>query len=135
LIVADTNLVVALVIQSAQTPLAEQVWAKDPVWLVPPLARSEFTYTFSKLLTGGRVGPGAIAETFLHFARAVTVASPPDLQAVLERSFAHRSSTYDTEFALLAEANACQVATFDQVFAERFRGRVVTPAQFLEVAV
>ncbi|MBC7784867.1 MAG: type II toxin-antitoxin system VapC family toxin [Burkholderiales bacterium] len=135
MIVADTNILVALTIPSAHTSIAERVWDKDPLWFAPPLARSEFTNVVVKALMAGSIDWQSISELCAHFEQAVriTIAPPPTL--VVQQSLAHRCSTYDTEFALTAEALNCRVVTFDRQFRERFGKVAVSPDEFLSGGV
>jgi len=57
LIVADTNIIVHLYVESESSPMARQVMLRDPDWTSPVLWRSEFRNALVTCLRSGFLQP------------------------------------------------------------------------------
>ncbi|MBP7706852.1 MAG: type II toxin-antitoxin system VapC family toxin [Candidatus Aminicenantes bacterium] len=132
MIVADTNLVVHLYVESESSPMARQVMLRDPDWTSPILWRSEFRNTLVKCLRGGLLRPDqafrimAAAETMMA-GREFHVASDD----VLDLAAASDCSAYDAEYVVLARGTRLPLVTTDKELLEKFPGTAVTPEMFL----
>lgn len=102
MIVADANLMVYLYINGAQMPLVQEVHAKDPRWIVPPLWQSEFRNVLSGYIRRGMAPYKAkqILKDALNALEPHQVApsSDPMLDLITESD----CTAYDCEFLALA---------------------------------
>ncbi len=132
MIVADTNLIAYLLIQSEHTAAAEKVRARDGTWLAPPLWRSEFRNVLALYVKGGRLALGAVlqlaeaAEALMH-GREVEV----DAATVLRLAAASGCTAYDCEFVAVAQAAGVPLVTADRKVVAAFPSVAVSPAAFL----
>ncbi len=112
LIVADTNLIVALACKTDQSALALEVHKKDPDWIAPVIWQSEFRSALLGMMRQRKIG---IVTANSAFAFAATVVETFDVStaAVLRLAEAHGLSAYDAEFAALGEWLDCKVVAFD----------------------
>jgi len=131
-IVADTNLIAYLLIQSEHTAAAEKVRARDGTWLAPPLWRSEFRNVLALYVKGGKLGLDAVlelaagAEAMMR-GREVEVDAP----TVLRLAAASGCTAYDCEFVALAQAAGVPLVTADRRVIAAFPAVAVSPEGFL----
>ena len=132
MIVADTNLIVHLYVESESSPMARQMMLRDPDWTSPILWRSEFRNTLVKCLRGGFLRPDqafrimAAAETMMA-GREFHVASDD----VLDLAAASGCSAYDAEYVVLARGTRLPLVTTDRELLEKFPETALTPKTFL----
>lgn len=112
MIVADTNLVVALACRTDATPLADAVWAKDSEWATPPLWESEFRNATLGMIRAGIIG-AKTAEAAFKFAVDRIEVFAVDTGTVLRLAETHNLTAYDAEFAALAEWLNVMAVSFD----------------------
>lgn len=120
MIVADTNLIAYLVIDGARTAEARRAYERDPLWVAPPLWRSEFlnvlvTSLRNKLLTKKQAHTAW--ETALQFVRH-DERDPPAL-AILDQAIASGISAYDAHYVVLARMLNCAFVTADRTLTRR----------------
>jgi predicted nucleic acid-binding protein len=121
MIVADTNVITYLGIDSPYTALAEQLLLKDCDWIVPRLWRSEFRnvlalYLRKALLTLDQaLQIQSEMEDFLG-GREYEVASFD----VLRLANSSTCSAYDCEFVALAKSFEIKMVTLDRKLARTF---------------
>lgn len=120
MIVADTNLIVYLYINGDQTPLAQEVLAKDPHWIVPPLWQSEFRNVLAGYIRRGMALPRAkqILKDALDTLESHQVAPSSDL--VLDLITESNCTAYDCEFLALARQLDVPLVTADKQLLLRF---------------
>ncbi|MCU0724327.1 MAG: type II toxin-antitoxin system VapC family toxin [Planctomycetes bacterium] len=132
MIVCDTNLVAYLLIGGPLTDVAREVLRKDPVWVAPPLWRSEFRNVLSGYLRRKELAlPDALdlvrlAEDLL--ARRERAPSSADVLSIVARS---GCSAYDGEFVALAEELSVRLVTSDRPLLRRFPATAIDPRRFL----
>lgn len=132
MIVADTNLLAFLNIESAQSQAARQVVLRDPEWVAPVLWRSELRNTLMKCFRGGLIGRDeafaimADAESMMSF-NEYDIASDDVLELAAETG----CSAYDAEFVVLAKDLGVPLVTTDKELLEKFSETAVTPEAFL----
>jgi predicted nucleic acid-binding protein len=114
MIVADTNLIVYLYINGDQTPLAQEVLAKDAHWIVPPLWQSEFRNVLAGYIRRGMALPKAkqILKDALGTLEQHQVAPSPDL--VLDLIADSDCTAYNCEFLALARQLDVPLVTADK---------------------
>ena len=131
MIVADTNLLVDLLVASGRTDAAEAARKRDPHWIAPSLWRSEFRnalalYHRRQMLSLERaVEVAAVAER-LMYRREFPVKSA----SVLELSARSGCSAYDCEFVALAQAWSIELVTSDGMILDRFPSTAVSLEAF-----
>jgi predicted nucleic acid-binding protein len=120
MIVADTNLIVYLYITGDQTPLAQEVLAKDPHWIVPPLWQSEFRNVLAGYIRRGMALPKAkqILNDALDTLEPHQVAPSSDF--VLDLIAESDCTAYDCEFLALARQLDIPLVTADKQLLIRF---------------
>lgn len=120
MIVADTNLIVYLYITGDQTPLAQEVLARDPRWIVPPLWQSEFRNVLAGYIRRGMARPQAkqIMKDALETLEPHQVAPSSDL--VLDLVAESRCTAYDCEFLALARQLGIPLITADRELLTQF---------------
>lgn len=115
MIVADTNLLIYLLVPTERTDAAEAAFQRDPAWSAPPLWRSEFLnalvqYTRQDLLTPTQ------ARRAYREAQAILDdrVYPVEGNVVLDLAIASGCSGYDCEFVALAQHLEVPMVTADQ---------------------
>jgi predicted nucleic acid-binding protein len=132
MIVADTNVIVPLVVDTLNTAWADRLYEHDPEWCAPTLWRHELRNVLVQLCRSGGVdwglAPSLIAKAERQLADADFLV---DSEAVI--SFARRSgcAAYDAEFAVLAEGLDLPLLTWDRELLRALPGRAVTPEDYL----
>ena len=115
MIVADTNLIAYLLIESDQTPTAQACGARDPIWMAPPIWRHEFTNVLSQHI---RVRGLRIDDALRALAAADSLVETITLRGLDERvmhwSSQHALSSYDAEFVIAAEIADIRLVTSDR---------------------
>jgi predicted nucleic acid-binding protein len=131
-IVADTNLVVHLFIGGPWTPGAEAVLARDPVWVLPLLWRSEFRSTVSGLV---RRRDLALEDALVIVAEAERILAGREYAVashdVLRLAARSGCSAYDCEFVALAEDLGTRLVTTDRQVLRAFPAVAVAPDRFV----
>lgn len=132
MIVADTNVLVYLVVQSPQTPLAQQVAAKDADWVFPPLWRYEFTSAIATLLRAAALtatqAEDAIREAdHLVAGREIAV----DQIAALRAAATFNLSAYDAQYITLAHTLGTRCVTADGRVLRNVPSVAISPADFV----
>lgn len=131
MIVTDTNVVVYSVIPGVMSASADAVYAKDQVWVVPPLARSELRNAlalhvrFRQLTTDQAVAAYRKAEGLLR--------SPDhavDPEAVLRLAERSGCTAYDCEFVHVALALGVPLVTSDAKMVRAFPQVAVSMEEF-----
>ena len=132
MIVADSNLVVYLLIEGDQTPAAQAVLKRDPVWAAPLLWRSEFRNVLALYLRQKHLSLADAlhymreAEGLLH-GNEYQVESAPVLRLAEESG----CSAYDCEFVQLALDLSSPLVTSDKRVLRAFPSVAVSMADFL----
>ena len=131
MIVADTNLFAYLYLRGEQTPLAEAVFLRDPVWAAPLLWRSEFRNILAGLIHRKSLTlPVAIdllreAEAWMRGQEYAVVSDH-----VLGLATRSGCSAYDCEFVALAEDLNVKLVTNDRQILKLFPRISVSPIDF-----
>jgi predicted nucleic acid-binding protein len=114
-IVADANVLVALLIPGPRMAEADILLAREPVWTAPFLCLSEFRNVLVGYVRRGEI-PAARARALASAAedllrgREFRVAS----DQVLDRSEASGCTAYDCEYVVLAEQLGVPLVTSDK---------------------
>ncbi len=115
MIVADTNVIAYLVLESPYTALAADLYARDPDWAVPLLWRSELR---SVLIHYVRQGHLSLSEAIRIQREAEEVFREHEYDVpspeVLRLSAESGCSPYDCEFVALAHALGVPLITMDR---------------------
>jgi predicted nucleic acid-binding protein len=120
MIVADTNLLVYLLLPGDRTSKVQQLYLRDPDWIAPLLWRSEL---INVLITYHRLGKleselclqlMGQAERIME-GRSYTVES----ETILEVAARTGCSGYDSEFVALAEQLDVPLVTYDEKVLQR----------------
>ena len=115
MIVADTNLIAALLLPSELNGEAERIFEADPAWVLPVLWRSEWRAVLLKLLRARRLElTGALRLVAWAEARFGPAERLPDSGEVLRLAAASGCSAYDCEFVALALALEAPLVTSDR---------------------
>lgn len=130
MIVADTNLIVYLFITVDQTTLAQDVLAKDPHWIVPPLWQSEFRNVLAGYIRRGMKLAQAqeiMIDAMLTLEhRQVT----PSTEKVFELISKSDCTAYDCEFLALAQQLDILLVTADKQLLKRFPSSTMSLEEF-----
>jgi predicted nucleic acid-binding protein len=131
-IVADTNLVVCLVVESERTRLAREVWKADPEWRLPPLWRSEFLNVLWFLVERSVLTRDQAVDAW-YFAVDLLGSSELDVdgESVLLTAISRGISAYDAQFVALASALGTTLVTEDRRVLSRCRDLAVSCRRFL----
>lgn len=132
MIVADTNLIVYLMIEGDHTEIAEQVLDKDSDWYAPYLWRSEFMSALTLYIRQGLMNLDIAMQTMDNVRRRVRIVerhvSP---RAVLSLVSQSTSSAYDCEFIALANHLNVPLVTSDSQLLRNFPDHALSPNLFL----
>jgi len=129
MIVADTNLVAYLLIQSPQTPAAQAVLAKDRAWHMPSFWRVEWANVLSNYVRHGGM-PEADAQALLKKSKSLGVITDQavDQGAALELSLKLKVTAYDAQFLALAKHLGVLCMTSDKALWKAAKGLAFNPA-------
>jgi predicted nucleic acid-binding protein len=131
-IVADCTLIAQLGIGTESTATAENVYAIDPDWIVPPLWRSELRnvlrmyVTEAKMPVANAIARMSIAEERFGAAEHAVVSG--DVLSIAAKS---RCSAYDAEYVSLAREFAIPLVTSDRRLRDLFPRFALSPAEFI----
>lgn len=131
MIVAHTDLVSYLLIAGERTVEVRRIWRRDPVWVLPPLWRSQF---LNALTLAARTGVLDADQTRACWSQAVRLFGSSELEPggaeVLDAAVRLGISAYDAHFLVVAERLDCRLVTNDAELLERCPGRAVSIARF-----
>lgn len=127
MIVADTNLIAALVCQTDHTETALAVWEKDSDWVAPEIWQSEFRNVLVMMLRQRIIGMQTALEAF-RLANAFVETLPAGTGAILNFCEEYPITAYDAEFAALADNLGVKAVSFDPDLTES--GLAVSPDKF-----
>ncbi len=134
MIVADANLIGNLFIQSKDSPLAMQVFEKDPDWYAPLLWQSEIrsivtSYVRHNLLTLDK------AYQIMDEAHRLMIDHERFISSnlVLELVGASKCTSYDCEYVALAKEMNLTLVTFDKQVVGAVPRIAVFPQAFINI--
>ena len=132
MIVADTNILVYLLVQGERSAGARALREADGDWKVPPLWRQEFANTLKKGFRHGILDDATAREIY---ADALELFKPgevegPDFEA-LELSLRLDMSAYDAAFLALAEKLGVPLVTEDKPLIGKSGGKAMDVATYL----
>ena len=120
MIVADTNLVAYLLIDGVHTSVAKAVYARDDVWVVPPLWRAEFLNVLTNFVRAGLLTERQYRSVWRTAIELLgTAEQEPDAFATLRHAVARAISAYDAQFVVLARTLGTVLVTADRRLAQR----------------
>lgn len=132
MIVADTNLIVYLFITGDKTELAQQVLAKDPYWIVPPLWQSEFR----NVLAGYIRRDMSLKQAKQVMQKALEILENhqvvPTAERVLDLISESNCTAYDCEFVALSQQLSIQLVTADKRLLNQFPSFAISLENFIE---
>lgn len=132
MIVADTNLLIHLLVDGPNTRIAMEVREKDPDWRAPFLWRSEFRnaiagYVRSNLMTVEQALRIIREAENMMFYKDHLVSSTAVMRLVADST----CSAYDCEFVALANHLNAPLVTSDSRLLRDFPNRALAPDLFL----
>ena len=131
MIIADTNLIVYLLVRGQYTEEAEAVYRKDPKWGAPRLWRSEFRNVLVLYLRRKLIG---MEEAFETVEQAERLMGEQEFEVesshVLRLATTSGYSAYDCEFVALAQHLGVPLVTSDSALIAKFRPTVVSMRAF-----
>lgn len=133
MIVADTNLIAYVLINSAQTALAEAILEKDGDWHAPPLWRHEFRNILATYVRTNRLAlPVALCHMTNAEALIVTDESgeAADTEEILRLAKISGCSGYDCEFVALAKRIGAPLVSGDKRLIAAFPETVIAIETF-----
>lgn len=131
MIVADCTLIVPMYVTDARTPLSEAVFLRDPVWLAPPLWRSEMRNAMRAYIRAGKI---TLDEAKRGMRRAEATVIPGEVAIssddVLDVVAASGCTAYDAEYVVVAEGFGVRLVTADGELLRKFPHMAVTAESF-----
>jgi predicted nucleic acid-binding protein len=132
-IVADTNLIAYVLINSAQTALAEAILEKDGDWHAPSLWRHEFRNILATYVRADRL---ALPVALRHMANAEALivtdesSEAADIEEILRLAKISGCSGYDCEFVALAKRIGAPLVSGDKRLIAAFPETVIAIEAF-----
>lgn len=132
MIVVDTNVVVKLVLPSAQSAVVTRLFESEPRWVGPRLVRSEILSVLAQQGEKQGLTVPECTDAFNVAVEAFDDASlEPEPARVLQLAAASGCSSYDCEYVAVAEELGCRLATYDKQVLRRFPSLAATPDEIL----
>ncbi|NUQ12618.1 MAG: type II toxin-antitoxin system VapC family toxin [Gemmatimonadaceae bacterium] len=129
MIVVDTNVVVKLVLRSADSEQVERLFALEPLWVAPRLVRSEIMSVLAQQARRAGLDAAEASEACaVAFDAFDDTSLEPEPRRVLDLAARSGCSSYDCEYVAVAEELGCRLATFDRQVLRRFPEIAATPA-------
>ncbi|RJP51965.1 MAG: PIN domain-containing protein [Anaerolineaceae bacterium] len=132
MIVADTNLIVYLFVTGDKTPLAQEILAKDPHWIVPPLWQSEFRNVIAGYIRRGMTliqAKQVMEDAILTLENRQVL---PSSEKILDLISETDCTAYDCEFIALAQQLDVSLVTADKRLLSRFPNLTISLEKFVE---
>lgn len=133
MIVADTNLVAQLILKLDQTEIAQDIYRRDPEWLMPELWRHEFLNVLANYLRFDHVQPERLALAWqsanLLFADSVR---QPDMLLALKLAGERNTSAYDAQYLALAQTLGLPLVTEDRKLRQAAPDLTLSMREYLE---
>jgi len=131
-IVADTNLVVALLVPGPQAETAERVLATDPDWCGPPLLFSELRNVVAIYARRATMAAGQCEAIVAEARRLVTCRVEDEAvdARLLRLALSSGCTAYDCEFAALAARLGARLVTWDRQVLAAFPDLARSPEDF-----
>ena len=121
MIVADSNLIAACVLESSATEDALRLRNGDPDWRVPLLWRYEFMNIMATMIKAGRLDKAVATSLFFALSAELEYGEhDPAPKSVFELVTAYGISGYDAQFVALAIELNCPLYTQDKELLEKF---------------
>ena len=134
MIVVDANLIANLLIQSEHSPLAVQVFGKDPDWYAPLLWQSEVRSIVTNYF---RYKQMALAKAYQIMDEAHRLMMDHERfissNMVLELVSSSKCTSYDCEYIALAKEMNLTLVTFDKQVVGEFSQIAVFPQHFINI--
>lgn len=132
MIVVDVNVLIYLYVVGQRTRQAEAVLARDPVWAVPLLWRSEFRNALARLVRGRAL---ALEDSFQIVNEAERSMSGREYSVVshevVRLAATSGCSAYDCEYVALARDLGISLVTADRQLLRAFPSIAVAPDVFV----
>lgn len=133
MIVADTNLVAQLILKLDQTETAQDIYRRDPEWVMPELWRHEFLNVLASYLRFDHVQPERLALAWqsanVLFADS---ARQPDMLNALRLAGERNVSAYDAQYLALAQSLSLPLVTEDRKLRQAAPDLTLSMQDFLE---
>jgi predicted nucleic acid-binding protein len=132
MIVVDTNIISSFYLNSENSPLAEAVFKKDPVWTAPLLWRSEFRSVLTFYLRKEILSLPESVEIF-ELAQELLTDREYEVSGIQVLTLSHVSgcSAYDCEFVNLAKDLDVPLITEDKKILGSFPETALSMKQFI----
>ena len=131
MIVADANLLFALLVEGEGTQAATDVFSRDPDWVGPLLIRSELRNILATLMRRRRID---FDEALLAMDEAERQLDENEIPVnsldVLSLSARSGCTAYDCEYVALAQTLRIPLVTRDKQVLAAFPGIAVSPERF-----
>jgi predicted nucleic acid-binding protein len=116
MIVADTNLLVSMVVDGPLSRAAEAARARDNHWIAPRLLRSEFLNSLAKYVVVAKTMDRDEAAKAFHRGLNLVLLDDQDADAIDVLNVCARSglTSYDAEFVALARRRNARLVTLDK---------------------
>jgi predicted nucleic acid-binding protein len=127
-IVADTNLVVYLLVPGQFTEAVKALYAREGDWVAPFSWRAEFLNVMSTYCRDKKLSiDQAVAAYYTADKIVADVPIRPDPRLVFELSMSSGCAGYDTLFVATAKMNSLPLITFDQALHKAFPDTAIRP--------
>lgn len=132
MIVADCTLIVPMYVTDERTALSEAVFLRDPIWLAPPLWRSEMRNALRGYIRAGKI---TREEAKRGMRRAESHVVPGEVEitsdGVLDVVSAFGCTAYDAEYVVVAKELGIRLVTSDGELLRKFPEVAITAESFL----
>lgn len=132
MIVVDTNIIAYFILKSEHTGVAEQVYAKDSVWIAPILWRSKFRNLLAGYLRRALLDLDGANQFSLKAMRLMSgneyLPRSKDVLSLVSHS---NCSAYDCEFVALGRERGVPLVTADRRILGEFPDTAVSMDSFL----
>ena len=129
MIVADTNLIVYLLVAGPFSADAQGAFDRDGVWIAPTVWRHEMLNVLATSVRGKTLERGRAVDAWIHAPAFVKDAEVNPLD-VLDLSVETKFATFDCYYVALARKLGCRVVTADQKMLKEFPDVTVSIRDF-----
>lgn len=133
MIVVDTNVIAYLLIMGERTDLAQQVYKRDPEWVVPHLWRHEFLNVLASLV---KFGGGELTDAYNLWHTGLNILAEKEQEVnmieVLSLAVTHDLSGYDAQYIALAQSLECLFVTEDKKLHNTLPNQAISMQTFLQ---